>query len=214
MATTTENLDYLRSMATGPNARLALTDSGVAAYYREIVPCGHEDCAAHPELAESCTPGRVRYVATAFVGRSAKPALDYYYTSPAARASAVGRLVSGRRAHEERKAQRKAAERAPLAQPVKVGDIFAASWGYDQTNVDFYEVIAIRGTCTVDIVKIGNADAGTDRVTADRLLRGNVYTGKRVRNCGGDARITIDDVRSAGRWDGRPMYETNAYAGH
>lgn len=26
---------------------------------------------------------------------------------------------------------------------VKVGDLFAYSWGYDQTNVDFYEVVAV-----------------------------------------------------------------------
>jgi len=27
------------------------------------------------------------------------------------------------------------------ASPVKVGDIFYASWGYDQTNVDYYVVV-------------------------------------------------------------------------
>lgn len=27
----------------------------------------------------------------------------------------------------------------------KVGDIFAISWGYDQTNVDFYRIKALRG---------------------------------------------------------------------
>ena len=27
--------------------------------------------------------------------------------------------------------------------PVKVGDIFSGSWGYDQTNVDFFEVVAV-----------------------------------------------------------------------
>lgn len=27
--------------------------------------------------------------------------------------------------------------------PVKVGDIFTYSWGYDQTNVDYYEVVGV-----------------------------------------------------------------------
>jgi len=27
----------------------------------------------------------------------------------------------------------------------KIGDIFAISWGYDQTNVDFYRIKALRG---------------------------------------------------------------------
>ena len=35
-----------------------------------------------------------------------------------------------------------AAEAAAL---VKVGDVFEASWGYDQTNVDFFQVVAKTG---------------------------------------------------------------------
>lgn len=27
-----------------------------------------------------------------------------------------------------------------ITRPVKVGDIFVASWGYDQTNIDFWQV--------------------------------------------------------------------------
>ena len=30
--------------------------------------------------------------------------------------------------------------------PVAVGDIFCDSWGYDQTNIDFWEVIAVSKT--------------------------------------------------------------------
>lgn len=28
-------------------------------------------------------------------------------------------------------------------EPLKVGDIFYSSWGYDQTNIDFYKVLEI-----------------------------------------------------------------------
>ena len=28
---------------------------------------------------------------------------------------------------------------------VKVGDVFYNSWGYEQTNIDFYEVVKLRG---------------------------------------------------------------------
>jgi len=30
--------------------------------------------------------------------------------------------------------------------PVKVGDIFYNSWGYDQTNIDWYQVVALTGS--------------------------------------------------------------------
>jgi hypothetical protein len=40
--------------------------------------------------------------------------------------------------------------------PVKVGDIFASSWGYDQTNVDFYEVVGVTASGkSVRVVPIG-----------------------------------------------------------
>lgn len=32
---------------------------------------------------------------------------------------------------------------------IKIGDIFYSSWGYEQTNVDFFQVIALKGTTQV-----------------------------------------------------------------
>ena len=37
---------------------------------------------------------------------------------------------------------------------VKVGDIFTASWGYDQTNVDFFQVIALCGKQSVRVREV------------------------------------------------------------
>lgn len=37
---------------------------------------------------------------------------------------------------------------------VKVGDIFVASWGYDQTNLDFFQVIALKGMKSVMIREV------------------------------------------------------------
>lgn len=34
---------------------------------------------------------------------------------------------------------------------LKVGDILSASWGYEQTNVDFYQVIALKGKTMVTV---------------------------------------------------------------
>lgn len=34
---------------------------------------------------------------------------------------------------------------------VKVGDIFKASWGYEQTNVDFFQVVALAGKSSVRV---------------------------------------------------------------
>lgn len=37
---------------------------------------------------------------------------------------------------------------------VKVGDLFHSSWGYDQTNVEFYQVIALVGETSVRVREV------------------------------------------------------------
>ena len=37
---------------------------------------------------------------------------------------------------------------------VKVGDIFESSWGYEQTNVDFFQVIALVGETSVRVRQV------------------------------------------------------------
>lgn len=37
---------------------------------------------------------------------------------------------------------------------VKVGDLFSASWGYEQTNVDFFQVIALVGETSVRVREV------------------------------------------------------------
>lgn len=37
---------------------------------------------------------------------------------------------------------------------IKVGDIFVSSWGYEQTNVDFYQVVKLVGKSTIEILPI------------------------------------------------------------
>ena len=42
---------------------------------------------------------------------------------------------------------------------VKVGDVFYTSWGYEQTNCEFYEVVGVRGSHVL-IHRLASADAG------------------------------------------------------
>jgi len=37
---------------------------------------------------------------------------------------------------------------------VHIGDIFSTCWGYEQTNVEFYEVVSLHGTKTVGLREI------------------------------------------------------------
>ena len=40
---------------------------------------------------------------------------------------------------------------------VEVGDVFVDSWGYEQTNIDFYQVVALRGTTQVVLAAINSS---------------------------------------------------------
>ena len=37
---------------------------------------------------------------------------------------------------------------------VKVGDLFSASWGYEQTNVDFFQVVALVGESSIRVRQV------------------------------------------------------------
>jgi hypothetical protein len=101
--------------------------------------------------------GRIPY-AIAYVGNSAKPALNYRYKSIEQRARSVAKWMQGCDASAAYRTDRKAAkaEKMGAAQMVlAVGDVVSSSWGYDQTNVDFYQVVELFGKRGVVIREIG-----------------------------------------------------------
>ena len=75
----------------------------------------------------------------------------YGYTTEEAVRKAID-AAEGNTAAEPAKAA-KAAEKVNKY-GVKVGDIFAASWGYDQTNVDFFQVVALVGESSVRVREV------------------------------------------------------------
>lgn len=113
-------------------------------------------------------------------------------------------------------------------EPVKPGDIFYASWGYDQTNVDFYEVLEVSPTGkSVKVVKIGSRrdeetsppqggpveyvvpspippHAGSKILT--KQLRPNTFNKTWA--------FKVSSYADAYQWDGRPKYQTGFGWGH
>jgi len=69
----------------------------------------------------------------------------------------------------ERKAKR-AAERAAAKENVTVGDIFVASWGWEQTNVDAYQVVTKKGaTVTLREIALKSVE-GSEGFMSDRVV--------------------------------------------
>lgn len=151
--------------------------------------------------------------ALAYHGTSSNPDWHHLFKTADRFEAHVQSWVSGLEQWQAMRAEQAAKRKAP--HNLKVGNILVSTWGYDQTNVDYYEVIAVRGK-VVDIQEIGehftdrNGPAG-DHVIPVRNYRGKIYRGKRPSASG---YVRIDDVCSAHLWDGRPHYQTDTMFGH
>ena len=105
----------------------------------------------------------------------------------------------------------------PEAEGIKKGDIFVSSWGYDQTNVDFYEIVDVKGKIVVirEIHKrVTPGSHGSDKVMP---IPGN-YDGEPMRKRpsyrNGKPSIKMTDYAWAYPWDGKPEDQTASGYGH
>lgn len=106
----------------------------------------------------------------------------------------------------------------------KVGDYLYSTWGYEQTNVDFYKVVGVTAK-TLKIVPVKSkteiADSSLSRyvVPTDEIneycvfdKNGDIekkgYMTKRINKYG---YISISDYAKARKWDGRSVLETSWY---
>ena len=103
--------------------------------------------------------------------KATKPFANYMFKTPELRDEYVATAIAASKAHAKFKAERKADR---LGKPedmdkVKVGDIFCNSWGYDQTNVDYYQVISKSGR-SVNVREIGcESVPGSEGFMSDRV---------------------------------------------
>lgn len=115
------------------------------------------------------------------------------------------------------KAERKAKQDAVKASDYyKVGDILYSVWGYDQTNVDFYQVIGI-GNKTITVTPVAQQKVeGTEgyyscNVVArvDAFIEPDNVLQLRVKDGGNLS--PIKGRYSVSKWDGRPKYKSWYY---
>jgi hypothetical protein len=101
---------------------------------------------------------------------------------------------------------------------IKVGDIFYTSWGYDQTNIDYYKVRKLIGKASVELVPIesrmdyDNGNRSQDAVLPYPAAEGEPMQ-KKIKYAIWDnyrePRINMTSYCDAYLWDGKPKYQTN-----
>lgn len=132
----------------------------------------------------------------------------------------------------------------PAAEGIKVGDFFVASWGYEQTNIDFYKVVGLtpkgvkiqawqsaqidgKGSPYQDAVIPGDGartvrdhsacTSGMDfwERQAAVVERPAPVETKRLNTAGGwKASVKINSFAWAYKWDGSTQYATAVGFGH
>lgn len=97
----------------------------------------------------------------------------------------------------------------------QVGDILVSLWGYERTNVNFYQVVAVISKATISIRRIGSERLDGDRVVPmrDEFLVDDEVDGRRYRLTRGGG-VRFNYYRRAGLWTGEPMYESHPDVGH
>ena len=133
----------------------------------------------------------------------------------------IKELVDSRLARKKEVAERKAKRLAQHS--LKVGDILYASWGYDQTNIDWFKVDKLIGKSKVTLVPLGSKFAGEtpegydNRVLPAEQVNRNAFIADGSKNYmvnGSNNSVTLSSYAWARPWDGQPLYETQAGYGH
>lgn len=145
-------------------------------------------------------------------GKADNPAFYYSFRSEANARVYVDQFVANVMARGARKAEHKAARKAVSASDFwAVGDVVYNSWGYDQTNVDFYQVVEVKAKSIVlREVRQNSSDRGMSMSGATQPVRNDFCGEPFTKLCGENGSIAFPHGGSS-KWDGRPKY-TSSYA--
>lgn len=98
---------------------------------------------------------------------------------------------------------------------VKVGDLFCMSWGYEQTNVDFFQVVALAGASSVRVRGVQPEmieESATSSMSADRTYKTDT-NGELLPPC---SNVFIHDnengdIKRLKMSDGKPYFKVDSH---
>ena len=150
-------------------------------------------------------------------GRAEKPQIYSTYPNEEYRDKAIQEFLDRRASRAKENLKRRQERRLTRDHDIKVGDIYYTSWGYDQTNIDFYKVVNVRGS-RIDLKELTQkyADRGEGGYD-DSVVPGDSFANDKIYTVSARADGTLTSLSSfeyLTKWDGQPKYQTNPYAGH
>jgi len=138
-----------------------------------------------------------------------KPILNLTFQTWERAEERIREELAARAAREEQKKKR-AEERLAYAHDYKPGDILHTSWGYDQTNIEFFQVVAVPSSKSITVREI--AQRHTDKPTGNDMaaftmpVPGDFIGAAVTKRVSPSGSIKFASYRYAWRWDGRERY--------
>lgn len=145
-------------------------------------------------------------------GKADKPSFYYSFRDESRVRIYVDQFVSNIASHYARKGERLAARKAAKASDhFSVGDVVYNSWGYDQTNIDFYQVVELKAKSVVlRAVKQNSSDQPGGPYGGHTQPRRNEFCGEPFQKLVGERGWISFEHGAGSKWDGKPMY-TSSY---
>lgn len=154
--------------------------------------------------------------AIAIVGRANKALWYHAFRDGSAREKKIRDTIQSQEAKTSAKRERMA-ERKSFQHGLQIGDILYASWGYDQTNIDFYQVTKLYGKA-IGLREIGSklisSASGSNNVVANPDSFAGPEMKKIPQGSEKHVYVRIKNSQTAYKWDGSPVRETSAGWGH
>lgn len=158
--------------------------------------------------------GKTAYCLIPFTGKAQKPEMNLYgyYRSPEARQAALDNWLTNITASAQAKQARREARRAAVC-PFAVGDILSGSWGYDQTNIEYYRILAQRGRRVTLRELEHETIAGSEGFMCATVKPGEEFGPEISRLAqtydGRGWYVKLHESCDLHPWDGRPDYESH-----
>lgn len=137
-----------------------------------------------------------------------KPVLNLTFQTWERAEERIKSELDARAAWGEQK-QKRAEERLAYRHDYKAGDILYTSWGYDQTNIEFFQVVAIPSDKSITVREIASAmPRGEEGFMSGRVVAvPDKFTGEPVtKRVSPSGSIKFASYRYAWKWDGRERY--------
>jgi hypothetical protein len=149
--------------------------------------------------------------------KATKPYAHYQFRTIQQMEDYIVKQIESASSWEMQKKKRKAERQGTpeMLNSVREGMIFYTSWGYDQTNIDFYQVTRVSGKfawlrevvgyCPANMQKPTSYDSSYTMAQKDSFVKDSKEMKKRIQfGSNGEPHFRIASYAYASLWDGRP----------